>query len=50
MIGSGLGAAIGKNEITSDQAARWYFRNLFVMFGIPKMIVADADGLFLEFS
>ena len=46
----GLVSAIGMKEITSDQVARWYFGNFFVPFGIPKMIVVDADGIFLEFS
>ena len=33
-------------EITSDQATRWAFGNFFVPFGIPKIIVVDADGVF----
>ena len=33
-------------EITSFHAARWDFGNFFVPFGLPKMIVVDADGLF----
>ena len=48
MTGSGLRAATELKEITSDQAARWDFGNFFVPFGIPKMIVVDADGLFAE--
>ena len=35
-------------EITSDQAARWDFGNFFVLFGLPKMIVVDADGIYSE--
>ena len=46
----GLGSAIGMKEITSDQAARRAFGNFFVPFGLPEMIVVDADRLFLEFS
>ena len=42
----GLGAAIGLKEITPEQATRWDFGNLFVPFGIPKIIVVDADDLF----
>ena len=38
--------SIGLKEITSDQVARWYFGNFFVPFGIPKLIVLDADGFF----
>ena len=41
-----LGAAIRLKEITSYQAARWDFGNFFVPFGIPKIIVVDADGIF----
>ena len=50
MTGFGIGAAIVLKEITSDQAAQWAFGNLFFPFGIPKMIVVDADGNFLGFS
>ena len=50
MIGFGISAATGMKEITSDQAVRWAFGNFFVPFGLPKMIVVDADGLFLECS
>ena len=50
MTGFGLGAAIGIDEITSDQAARWAFGNFFVSFGLPKMIAVDADRLFMEYS
>ena len=46
MIGFGLVSVIGIKEITSDQAARWAIGNFFVTFGISKMIVVDADGLF----
>ena len=46
MTGFWLGAAIGLKEITSDQAAQWYFGNFFVTFRIPNMIVVDSDGLF----
>ena len=47
MTGFGLGVASGMKEITSNQAARWDFGNFFVPFGLPKIIVVDADGLFL---
>ena len=40
----GLGSAIFLKEIKSDQAARWGFGNFFVPFGLPKMIVVDANG------
>ena len=40
-----LGSASVLKYITSYQVARWDFRNLFVTFGIPEMIVVDADGL-----
>ena len=51
MTGIELGTAIGMKEITSDQDSRIYFRNFSVMFGLPKMIVAYADGfLFLDCS
>ena len=46
MTGFGIAPANGMKEITSDQAARWDFGNFFVSFGLPKMIVVDADGLF----
>ena len=42
----GIGSATGLKEITSDQAARWYFGNFFVPFGIPKIILVDADGIY----
>ena len=45
----GLGEAIGLKEITPDQAAQWDFGNLFVPFRLPKIIVADTDGLLLGF-
>ena len=43
----GLVASSGLKGITSYQVARWDFSNFFVLFGIPKIIVVDADGLFL---
>ena len=46
MTGFEIEAATVMREITSDQAARWDFGNFFVPFGIPKIIVVDADGLF----
>ena len=42
----GLGAAIGLKKITSDQAAQWDFGKKCVPFGLPKINVVDADGLF----
>ena len=48
LTGFGIGAAISPKKITPDQAIRWDFVNLFVLFGFPKMIVVDADGIFLE--
>ena len=40
----GIGASSGIKYITLDQVARWPFGNIFVLFGLPKMIVVDADG------
>ena len=50
MIGFGIGEYIGLKEITSDQAVGWAFGDLFVPFGLPKMIVVDADEIFLGCS
>ena len=47
MKGFGIGEAIGMKQNTSYQISRWDFGNFFVPFGIPKMIVVDADRLFL---
>ena len=46
MTGFWLGLAIWLKEIISYQAAQWSFVNFFVPFGLPKMIVVDADGFF----
>ena len=46
MTGFGLAAATGMKEVTSDQATQWDFGNFFVPFGIPKIIVVNADELF----
>ena len=46
MTGFGIGKSIVLNKITSYQVSRWSFENLFVPFGIPKMIVVDSDGFF----
>ena len=46
MTGFGIVAASGLKEITSEKIAPWDFGNFFVPFGIPKMIVVDAYGLF----
>ena len=48
MTGFGLGESSGSKEITPKQVARWDFGNFFVPFRIPKIIVVDADGFFLE--
>ena len=48
MTGFGLGAAIVLKKIKSDQATRWAFRKFLVPFGLPKTIVVDAYGLFME--
>ena len=37
-------------ETTSDQAVLWDCGNFSVKFGIPKMIVVDADGIFSGMS
>ena len=42
----GLGSTSGLKQITSDQVALWGFGNFVVPFGLPKMIVVDADELF----
>ena len=42
----GIEVDIGMKEITSDQATPWAFGNLFVPFGLPKIIVVGADGIF----
>ena len=39
-------SASGLKGIISDQIARWDFGNLFVLFGIPKIIAVDSDGFF----
>ena len=46
----GLVEDTGPKEITSDQASRWAFGNFFVPFGLPKIIVVDADGMFTGMS
>ena len=46
MIVFGIVSANGLKETTPDQAAQWDFVNSFVPFGIPKIIVVDADGIF----
>ena len=46
MTGFGLAAATGMKKIESHQAARWAFVKFFATFGLPKIIVVDADGLF----
>ena len=45
----GIGSTIVFKEITSDHFSQWYFGSFFVPFGIPKIVVVDADGLFLGF-
>ena len=50
MKGFGLTEATGMKEITSDQATQWAFGNFFVLFGLPKIIVVDADELFSGMS
>ena len=41
-----LGESIGLKEISSDQVTQWAFENFSVPFGLPKMIVVDANGHF----
>ena len=50
MTGFGLGSETGRKLITSDQAARWSFGNFFVPFGLTKISVVDAYGLFSVIS
>ena len=45
MTGYGVVSANVLKGITSDQATRWTFGNFLALFGLPKMIVVDADGL-----
>ena len=45
MAGFGLGSPIGLKEIIPDQAEKWDFGNFFLLFGIPKMIIVDSDGI-----
>ena len=47
MPGFGLVESSGLKSITADQFTLWHFGNFFVPFGIPKMIVVDADGPFV---
>ena len=42
----GIVSATGMKEITPDQAVQWAFGNFFAPFGISKIIVVNADGLF----
>ena len=46
MTGFEIGVASELKEITPEQVVRWDFGNLFVPFGLPKMIVVDADEMF----
>ena len=39
----GIGSASGLKQIELDQATRWYFGNFFVPFGLPKIIVVEAN-------
>ena len=41
----GLISASGLKEIKSNQVSRWNFVNFFVPFGIPKIVLVDADGI-----
>ena len=46
----GLEPTIGMKEFTPNQEVTWYFGNLFVPFGLPKMIVMDAGRVFAGIS
>ena len=48
MTGFGRESSSGLKEITSDHIALWDFENFFVPFGIRKIIVVDAGGMFSE--
>ena len=50
MAGFEIVEATGMKEITSYQATQWAFGNFLVPCGLPKIIVVDADGIFLECS
>ena len=43
ITGFGPGSASGLKYITPYQVALWNFGNFIVSFGIPKIIVLDAD-------
>ena len=34
---------------TAEKFSRWYFSIFFVPYGLPKLIVVDADGVFSGF-
>ena len=44
----GIGEYSRIKEIASYQVEEWACGIIFGLFGLPKMIVVDADGLFLE--
>ena len=46
MTGFGIVVFIIMREITSYKVALWYFGNIFIPFGIPKMIVVDKNVSF----
>ena len=46
MTGLGLGSDSGLKNITPEQVSQWDFENFFVTFGLPKMAVVDAYGVF----
>ena len=46
MTGFGVVEASGLKETTAEQVSQWNFGNFFFPFGIPKMIVVDADEHF----
>ena len=50
MKGFGLVAASVLKKSTSTLVTQWAFGNFFVPSGLTKMIVVDADGLFLGCS
>ena len=34
---------------TAEQVTIWYFSTFFVSYGLPSLIIVNADGVFLGF-
>ena len=46
MIVFGIGADSVRKVFKLDQFTRWYFGKSFVPFGLPKIVVVNAYGIF----